>query len=166
MANPKKYTVVLSDQEREQLSRLCENYRYSVRERTRARILLLSEQGQSDLAIASAVDCHWMTVRNVRVRFCGGQDKPQETNPADSVTSVKPVKALVKRAHQVNRPKRVFDGDAEARLVALACSAPPDGASRWTLQLLHDHVIEMQIVETVGKETIRQTLKKTASSRG
>lgn len=160
MANPKKYTVVLSDEQRAQLSRLCENYRYSVRERTRARILLLSEQGQSDVAIASEIGCHWMTVRNVRVRFCAGQAESNTDKP------VEPVRTLVKRAHQGNRPKRAFDGEAEAKLVALACSAPPDGASRWTLQLLQDRVIQMQIVETVGKETIRQTLKKTASSRG
>lgn len=160
MANPKKYSVSLSNVEREQLGGLCENCRYSVRERTRAKILLLSEQGQSDVTIASEVGCHWMTVRNVRQRFCLGQEAAVQDGTSQST------KTLIKRAHQVNRPKRTFDGETEAKLVALACSSPPDGASRWTLQLLHDRLIEMQVVKKVGKETIRQTLKKTCSSRG
>ena len=91
-----------------------------------------------------------MTVRNTRLRFCS---QSQETPEISG-------KPLVKRAHQVNRPKRAFDGEKEAQLVALVCSAPPDGANRWTLELVKDRLIQMQVVENVGKETIRRTLKK------
>lgn len=164
MAHAKKYIVTLSDEEREQLRRLCENYRYSPRERTRAKILLLAEQGQSDVAIATQVGCHWMTVRNVRLRFC---TRPEALPAVPAGPSpVKAAATLVKHTEQKRRAKRAFDGEQEAHLVALACSTPPDGASRWTLQLLHDRLIENMVVERVGKETIRQTLKKTRSSRG
>ena len=153
MAQAKKYLVSLSEAEREQLTRITRNYRYSQRERNRAQILLFSEQGQSDQKIAAQIGCHWMTVRNVRLRFCtqqqtgGVNDKPF-------------VKEIVKRATQANRAKRALDGEKEARLVALVCSEPPAGANRWTLELIKDRLIQMQVVENVGKETIRRTLKK------
>jgi len=155
MARAKKYIVSLSDAQRGQLESITHNYRYSQRERDRAQMLLLSEQGNSDQKIADEVGCHWMTIRNTRLRFCTHQQEPE----ADS-------KPLVKRAHQVHRPKRAFDGEKEARLIALVCSAPPDGANRWTLELVKDHLIQMQVVENVGKETIRRTLKKTNLSLG
>ena len=159
MAQAKKYIVSLSDAQREQLESITHNYRYSQRERDRAQMLLLSEQGQSDAKIADKVGCHWMTVRNTRLRFCTHQQEPE----ADG----KPlVKCVVKRAHQVHRPKRAFDGEKEAQLVALVCSTPPDGASRWTLELVKDRLIQIQVVENVGKETIRRTLKKTNLSLG
>lgn len=153
MAQAKKYIVSLSDTQREQLESITHNYRYSQRERNRARALLLSEQGQSDAKIAEQVGCHWMTVRNTRLRFC---TQSQETSG----------KPLVKRALQVNRPKRAFDGEKEAQLVALVCSEPPDGANRWTLELVKDRLIQRQLVEKVGKETIRRTLKKTNLNLG
>ncbi len=155
MAQAKKYIVSLSEAEREQLKSITGNYRYSQRERNRARILLLSEQKESDQKVAAQIGCHWMTVRNVRLRFC----TRQEINGADG-------KGSVKRAKQVNRPKRALDGEKEAQLVALVCSEPPAGANRWTLQLVKDRLIEMQIVENIGKETIRRTLKKTNLNRG
>lgn len=156
MAQAKKNIVSLSDLQREQLESITHNYRYSQRERDRAQMLLLSEQGQSDAKIADKVGCHWMTVRNVRLRFCTQQDKQQEVSG----------KPLVKRAHQVNRPRRAFDGEKEAQLVALVCSNPPTGANRWTLELVKDRLIQMQVVENVGKETIRRTLKKTNLNLG
>jgi hypothetical protein len=60
----------------------------------------------------------------------------------------------------------VFDGESEAQLVALACSPPPEGRSRWTLQLLADRLVELNVFESVSDETVRQTLKKTNSSLG
>lgn len=161
MSRLKIHVVTLTDAEREQLTGITKNYRFSQRERNRARILLLSEQGQTDARIAEQVGCSWMTVRNVRLRFC------QSSEAASDTTAVKQrVKRSVKRAEQENRAPRVFDGEKEAHLVALACSAPPEGAERWTLRLLRDRLIEMQVVESVGKETIRRTLKKMNSSRG
>ena len=61
---------------------------------------------------------------------------------------------------------RIFDGEREAKLIALACSKPPAGRARWTLRLLADQLVELEIVQTVSTETIRRTLKKTNSSRG
>lgn len=157
MARPQKYTVSLTDAEREQLTRITKNYRFSPRERNRAQILLFAEQGQTDVAIAGQVACHAMTVRNVRQRFCQQQD---------AATTIVPPREHVKRAEQKKRAPRVFDGEKEAKLIALVCSTPPDGAKQWTLSLLHERVIALQIVEHVGKETIRQTLKKTNSNPG
>ena len=154
MSRLKIHVVTLTDAEREQLTGITRNYRYSQRERNRARILLLSEQGQTDAKVAESVGCSWMTVRNTRLRFCLAD--------TDAVTA----KQRVKRAEQKNRAPRAFDGEKEAHLVALVCSAPPKGAERWTLQLLHDRLIGMQVVEGVGKETIRRTLKKMNLSLG
>jgi hypothetical protein len=62
--------------------------------------------------------------------------------------------------------KRRLDGEGEAHLIALACSEPPDGYERWSLRLLKDRIIRLEIVENISHETIRQTLKKTSSSPG
>ena len=132
MAHAKKYIDSLSEAEREQRESITCNYRYSQRERDRAQMLLLSEQGRSDQKIADKVGCHWMTVRNVRLRFCTQQTQRQQEVDQKPLVSVK-------RAHQVNRPKRAFDGEKEAQLI---------------------------VVENVGKETIRRTLKKTNLNLG
>ena len=62
--------------------------------------------------------------------------------------------------------ERKLDGRAEARLIALACSAPPEGRQEWTLQLLADRLVELKIVDAICDETVRRVLKKTKSSRG
>jgi len=73
--------------------------------------------------------------------------------------------ALYRRKPTAARPRKL-DGEQEARLVALACSAPPEGRESWTLRLLADKLIELEVVESIAPETVRQTLKKTTSSRG
>jgi transposase len=73
--------------------------------------------------------------------------------------------ALARRPHRATRPRRL-DGAAEARLVQLACSAPPAGAAEWTMQLLADQLVALSIVEDISDETVRKTLKKTNCSRG
>ena len=72
----------------------------------------------------------------------------------------------VKHKEQERRKARALDGEQEAHLVALTCSAAPQGRKRWTLQLLKDRLIQMEVVENIGMETIRRTLKKTNSNRG
>ena len=74
--------------------------------------------------------------------------------------------AAIERQPRREQPRRKLDGVAEAHLVAAACSPPPAGQSRWTLQLLSDRLVELQIVESVSRECVRQTLKKTRSSLG
>ena len=164
MARPQKYIVTLSATETEQLTCIAKNYRYSQRERNRAKILLLAHQGQSDLAIKEQIGCHVMTVHNIRQRYCE-KTLPVDTKGNKDKGAIS-IPVQVKRARQANRRARVFDGEKEAQLVAIVCSTPPDGAKQWTLELLQEKVISLRIVDHVAKETIRQTLKKTNLSPG
>jgi transposase-like protein len=156
MPRPKTYVVTLTETEQKQLASIAKNYRYSQLERSRAQILLLTAQAMPDSAVAQKVGCTGVTVRNIRLRWTKSK---QSSEPL-------PPQKQIKRARQEKRRERAFDGEKEARLIALTCSNPPEGASRWTLQLLQDRVIEMGIVEGVAKETIRRTLKKTRSNPG
>jgi transposase len=153
----KKYVIALSEAERVSLGKVSASNRRSVREKTRARILLRSdsqtphEVGGSctDDFIASQFKVSALTVANVRQRAC-------ERGALESVT----------RQEQGHRKARKLDGAQEAHLVAVACSTPPEGAATWTLRLLRARLIELEVVEHIGLETIRTTLKKTRSSRG
>jgi len=153
----KKYVVTLSVEERVALGKVSVSNRRSVREKKRARMLLLCDSGvsredggsQSDHAIALRLKVSALTVSNVRQRAC-------ERGALDSVV----------RAAQTKRKARALDGVGEAHLVALTCSAPPEGCARWTLKLLRERLIEREVVESIGQETIRQTLKKTRSNLG
>ena len=153
----KKHLVKLSSGERAQLEKVSQSNRRSVREKTRARILLWSDMGLSreeggslrDSEIAAQLKVSPLTVSKVRQRA-------QERGAL----------ASVKRQEQHRRKARKLDGSQEAQLIAIACSARPDGAARWSLRLIRERLIEMEIVETIGLETIRTTLKKTHSSRG
>jgi hypothetical protein len=150
----KRYVVTLTPAEREQLEALVRSGRRSARALTRARILLLSDQGVDgprweDHRVAEALGCGHRTVERVRERFV--------TEGIDA--------ALTAKA-RINPPReRVLDGAAEARLIALACSATPDGRKAWTLRMLADKPVELEVVEAVSHETVRRTLKKTRSSR-
>jgi hypothetical protein len=119
-----------------------------------ARILLKANQGEAgrgwtDAAIAAALEVNHATVARVRRLYC----------TAGLQT------ALYRKAPARSYPRRL-DGAQEARLVALACSAPPQGHQRWTLQLLADPLVELEVVESVSYETVRQVLQQTGSSRG
>jgi hypothetical protein len=149
-----KYAVVLSEEERARLRTLVGRGTAPARMLTRARVLLKADQGEggaawSDAAIAGALDLHPTTVARIR-RQCVG-DGPEA--------------ALARR-----RPDRVYarklDGAAEAHLVAAACSPPPAGRERWTLRLLADELVRLEVVEAVSHETVRRTLNQTRSSRG
>lgn len=76
------------------------------------------------------------------------------------------IDSALNRREQVNRKKKVLDGEAEAKLIAIACGEPPQGRTRWSLKLLADELVELQIVEAISPETVRLALKKTHSSRG
>ena len=121
---------------------------------TRARILLKADHGEggpgwSDAAIAGALDVNPSTVLRVRKQFV--------TEGLEPTLSRK-------------RPDRIYerrlDGDQEAHLVALTCGTPPEGQARWSLRLLADELVRLEVVEAISYETVRQTLKKTISSRG
>ena len=147
---PKKHVVALTDEQRRGLERPVNSGRESARKITRARVLLKAGGGESDEAIAAAVGVSVATAERVRKRFAeGGLD------------------AAVERRPQPPRPgKRVLDGDAEARLVTLACSKPPDGYGSWTLDLLADRMVKLNVVPAVSGDTVGRCLKKTRSSRG
>jgi hypothetical protein len=144
-----KYAVALTEAERARLRTLVGSGTAPARTLTRARILLKANQGEggpgwSDAAIAGALEVHPATVVRVR-RQC--------------------VEAGVEAALERKRPDRVYarvlDGTAEAHLVALACSEPPAGRERWSLRLLADGLVRLEVVEAVSYETVRRTLKQT-----
>lgn len=150
----KRYQVTLTSEERETLRQLVSKGTSNARKITRAWILLLSDENQAkpawiDAQIAAAVGVSSRTVERIR-QTC--------------------VEAGMEAALNHQQPKRtrakVLDGEAEARLVQLACSQPPDGRARWTMQLLADQLIELEIVETICDETVRTTLKKMNSNLG
>ena len=149
----KKYVVKLSEDERERLNTLIQKGKCPARQVLKARILLkadASEAGEawSDGRIAEALDTSLDTIARTRQQLVeGGLD------------------AALTRKHSPNSArKRIFDGAAEAKLIALACSEPPKGRSRWTLSLLEAAVVELNIVDRASDNTIGRTLKKTRSS--
>jgi hypothetical protein len=121
---------------------------------THARILLKANQGEAgpswtDAAIGAALEVNPATVARVRMRYvAAGLD------------------AAIYRKPPARQYRRRLDGEQEARLVALTCSAPPQGHQRWTLRLLADRLVALQVVESVSYETVRQVLQQTGSSRG
>ena len=148
-----KYAVFLTEADRARLRTLVGSGAASARTLTHARILLKANQGEggpawTDAAIADAVEVHPATVARVR-RSCveDGLDAALERKSPDRTYP------------------RVLDGAAEAHLVALTCSAPPEGRERWTLRVLADELVRLEVVGAVSHETVRRTLKKTGPGR-
>ena len=150
----KKYRVRLTAEERTGLKALVSKGRAAAYKQTHARILLQCDEdredgGRLDGEIAEALDVGMSTVARVR-RRCVEEG----------------LEAAPNRRRQVNRRPKVLDGDAEARLVAVACGEPPEGRAKWTLRLLADRLVELEVVEAVSAETVRRTPRKTISSLG
>jgi transposase len=143
----KKYIVDLSADEREQLQQLLRRGKTSSRKLTRARVLLKAADGFTDARIVAALDVGLITVERIRKRFV-------EVG----------LEALTERQRPGKRPK--LDAKAQARLIAEACSQAPEGRKQWTLQLLADRVVELQLADSCSYETVRRALKKTSSSLG
>lgn len=140
---PKRFVVDLSEEERAGLLARLGKGAARARELTRARILLLADEGRRDEAIAAVLHVHAATVARARRRFVeGGVERALNDQPRPG-----------------GRPK--LDGKQEAVLVALACSQAPEGRSRWTMQLLADRLVELEVIDTLSDETVRRTLKKT-----
>ena|SRR5436305_1704981 len=154
MALKEKYVVRLTAAQRRELERMARSGKRSARTLVRARILLKADAADGgpawdDASTAEALDCGARTVARVRKKFAqGGLD------------------AALHQKKPTGRQYRKLDGAQEARLVALACSPPPDGRARWTLKLLADRLVELEVVASVSDETVRRTLKKTRSSPG
>jgi DNA-binding transcriptional ArsR family regulator len=149
-----KYVVVLTEAERAQLQQLIAAGTAPARKLAHARVLLKADKGPAgpgwvDAAIAEAVELSQPTISRIRQQF---------------------VEAGLEAALNRRAPRRVYarklDGEQEARLIALTCSEPPAGQARWSLRLLADRLVELEIVEAVSHQTVRRVLKKTNSSRG
>lgn len=139
----KKYIVTLTDDERHTLQEMTHTGTGGVRKMNRAHILLLADEGESDTAIAEALHTSLATVQRTRQRFVedGVDDALQERRRSGA--SVK------------------LDGRQEAFLVALACSDPPTGRTKWTMELLAEKLIDLRMVSSISDETVRLRLKKT-----
>jgi transposase len=144
----KKYVVVLTEDERAKLEAFTRRGVASARELRRARILLLSADGRRDVEVAAAVGCSTTTVEAIRKRCC-----------AEGAEA-----ALRERSRPGGAP--LLDSEAEATLIALACTDAPEGHATWTMQLLADRLVRLGVVPAISDETVRRTLKKTTSSRG
>jgi len=151
----KKYLVTLTPEERQWLTALLSAGKRSALTLTRARILLKADQADGgpaweDARIAAALDCGVRTIERIRQRFVEqGLEAAWGRKPQDRPSR-----------------ERKLDGRGEARLIALACSAPPEGRQEWTMKLLADKLVELQVVDAICDETVRRVLKKTRSSRG
>ena len=144
----KRYKVVLTKEERQQLEKLISSGIAPARKLTRARILLKVDEGLSKTEISQVLDATNNTVTNVCRSF-----QSQRL-------------AAIERKKPNREYEHSLDGEAEAHLIAIACSAPPEGRERWTLRLLQSEMIKRKYVDDVSHETIRTALKKTYSSRG
>jgi len=147
----KRYFVNLSQEEKEELQTLISSGKSRARVQTRARVLLLCNEHSdwSDKKVADAVLCSVPTVERTRKRCV---EESFENALYD------------KRRNRVY--ERKLDALAEARLVTLACSTPPEGRSVWTMQLLADELVALNVVDTISDETVRRTLKKMKLSLG
>jgi|SRR6185295_5920023 len=143
----KKYHIQLTNEERFMLEQMLRRGKHSARKLTRARILLKADLGLRDEDIAQEIDTCIPTVERLRKRFAEVR-----------------LEALDERPRPGRKP--LFEQKGEARLIAEACSTAPSGRKHWTLQLLADRVVELNLVETCSADTVRRILKKTNSSPG
>ena len=149
----KKYVVKLGAEERDRLEAVINSGKRSAQLITKARILLKADtsdagEGWSDREIATALDTSVNTVGSARRQLV------EEGFEA----------ALVRKYNPNSARPRIFDGAREAKLIALACSPAPEGFARWSLRLLEEKVVELNIVEKASDNTIGRTLKKTLSN--
>lgn len=143
------YRVILSDDERADLRTRVGSGVAPARELTRVRILLKADRseagaGWSDAMIAGALEVHPSTVSRIRRQFV-------DQGLAATLARKKPDRIY----------PHTLDGDQEAHLIALTCGTPPEGLARWSLRVLAEELVHLEVVETISHETVRQVLKKT-----
>jgi transposase len=153
MAPASKVVIRLTDEQRQALQALVRTGTHKAHARTRAQILLRADADGPDPwpdeRIAEALGVCRMTVARVRQQFAAeGLD------------------ATLHKKRAAGRQYRKLDGQQEAQLIALTCSPPPEGQARWTMKLLADKLVELEVVEAIDPATVWRTLKKTTSSRG
>lgn len=145
----KKYIVSLTPDERQMIEQLTKKGKAAAYKVNHARILLKADTntedgGWTDLAISIALDISIPTIERVRRLFVE-----------------QGIEAALSRQSPKNTKSHRLDGEQEAYLIAIACSQAPEGQARWTLRLLAQRLVELEIVESISHETVRQTLKKT-----
>ena len=144
----KRYQVQLSNEERTNLQKLISAGVAPARKLTRARILLKVDEGLTKSEVSRVLDVSINTVTNVCRSF--------QEQSVEAIERKKPDREY----------ERSLDGEAEAHLIAIACSEPPEGRERWTLRMLQREMVKRKHVVEVSHETVRTALKKTNSSRG
>lgn len=148
----KRYVVRLTDEQRVCLRELVKKGRAAAYQIKRANVLLAVDAdgpAWTDARAAEAYHCRRTTVETLRKRF-----------------SEQGLAGALSRKKQESPPHpRKLDGEGEAVLIAQACSRPPEGKSRWTLKLLADRLVELEVVESISDQTVRRTLKKTKRGR-
>ena len=150
----KKYIIELTSEERKLLKRLVNTGKTAAYKQRHARILLLADEGPQGLKmkdddVVKAVGCGGATVERVRKQLV-----------------TQGLEAALQRQKIDRFAQRLLDGDAEAHLLALACSQAPEGYNRWTLRLLAEKMVILEVVEHCSKDTVHRTLKKTNLSLG
>lgn len=140
----KKYNVVLSDDEVSYLEGMLRGGVESARKLRRARTLLMAASGETNKNISKNLNICSATVTNTRKRFC-----------------LEGLEAALGEKPRSGTPAKITD-DIKAQVSLLACTNPPEGRSRWTLRLLADTIVEMELVEHISHEKVRQILKKTS----
>jgi transposase len=148
MGRKKLHIINLKEEERKELKRYLRKGKSPARSLTRARILLLADEGRDDQEIAEILKVSKSTVSRIRTRY--------------SISGLDP--ALHERDRSGTPPK--LDGRIEAQLTLLACSEPPDGRSKWTVRLLADRLIEMEVVDSISQMSVQRLLKKMKLSLG
>jgi hypothetical protein len=145
----KKYIVRLSEEERSTLKEIIKKLKGTSQRVRRAQILLKADAdgpNWTDQKIAEAFDCRRQTVENIRESLV--------TNGFE--------RALNGKKRETPSRKKLLDGEQEAKLIAMRLGSPPDGFGNWSLRLLADKVVELEIVDSISYETVRRTLKKMA----
>src|SRR3989338_560904 len=142
----KSHCVKLKKHARQYLQKIVESGEDKARKITRCRILLSADKGKTDQEISDALNVCLATIFNIRRRYCqGGLER-----------------AISEEARSGQPPK--FKGKSMAKITALACSKPPEGRAKWSLRLLADRVIELDIVESISHVSVHNILKKTNSN--
>jgi transposase len=149
-----KYVVRLTAQEREELCAVLSRGKVAAGKRRRAQVLLkadatIESSGPTDADVAEALDVSAITVHRTRKAYVE-----------------QGLSAAIEGKPNAGHPPRKLDGAKEAVLIATACSPPPAGKARWTLRMLADKLVELQVVDAIGKDCVADVLKKTRSSRG
>lgn len=146
MSRTKKHVVTLSRSERQQLERFVSRGKKSAREIRRARILLLAHEGKKDKEIIDLLGVSRHTISNLRKKYSERQDES--------------ILAVLKDEPRSGRPLKI-DTRVEANITVLACSDPPDGSAKWTLRMMADQLVKLEVIDSISHESVRVALKKT-----